>query len=469
MLEEILSVLRTNFSQYPPHTIQRLAELILEPRRHYRNVVPYLHALDRVVHVTSGANTYPLPPLVPEMGAMSLSSGAGAASNIGSDEALGGALLTPIPWLAKRANGGGSDAGSNAGASSPLSSSGEGSQQFQFQQQGQATHLDGRVRTESTETIEGPHGMGSIETVSVSVNGIPSTGAGAALLSQRPVTQGELLRQEQRAGVIPFNQLNREQQQQQQQQHTPGNANPSADEDTAMGDGAADEEEEVPHARGPGEIGPADTGRVASYMTSPPMDPRTIDVEAAVGRRAQHDETKDAESRSTPEALVPPSPKREAPDDLAEEHGRKRLKDDNEPSPSSTEQQQQQQPQNQKQPAADEMDAALTATASEPDPNQDAKTKTTADAEGDLTLPDGPSTSLPEPSSQPTSKDSGKTKEASPKKQDDDDPPQQFTTKPTTVTVTVLGGNGAEASTATTKEPGTGTGSESNAGNERDA
>ncbi|KAL2260807.1 hypothetical protein VTK26DRAFT_5105 [Humicola hyalothermophila] len=356
MLEEVLSVLRTNFTQYPPHTIQRLAELVLEPRRHYRNVVPYLHALDRVVHVTSGANIYPLPPALPEIGSMSLSSATGAGNTIGSDEALGGALLTPIPWLTKRANGGGSDADSDPGGSSPMSPSGETSQQFQFQQQAQATHLDGRVRTESTETIEGPNGMGSIETVSVSVNGIPSIGAGAAMLSQR-------------AGIAPANHLNREQQ---QQQHASRTTNPTTDEDTAMGEGQ-DEEEEVPHVRGPKEIGPADTGRVANYMTSPPLDARSIDVEAAVGRRAQQDEKKDADNRSTPEAVVPQSPKREATDELAEEPDRKRIRDDDGSSfptgtPPGRQQQQQQQeghqqpPLDQNQATPDEMDATPTTT-----------------------------------------------------------------------------------------------------------
>ena len=150
MLDEILSVLRTNFPQYPPHTIQRLSELVLRPRQHYRNLVPFLHALDRVVHVTSGANTYPLPPALPDIGAMNLlANGAGAATpgglsidtaaanNLGSDEALGGALLTPIPWLARRANGGGSEDGSETGSSSPLSASGNPPQQFQQQQQQQ--------------------------------------------------------------------------------------------------------------------------------------------------------------------------------------------------------------------------------------------------------------------------------------------------------------------------------------------
>jgi hypothetical protein len=351
MLDEILSVLRTSFSQYPPHTIQRLSELVLRPRQHYRHLVPYLHALDRVVHVTSGANVYPLPPALPDVGAMSLlANGAGAAAagslsidtaaanSLGSDEALGGALLTPIPWLARRANGGGSDDGSDAGSSSPLSASGNAGQQFQVQQQQQRQggHLEGRVRTESTETIEGPNGIGSIETVSVSVNGIPSTGAGVALLTQRSVTQGELLRQEQRAGLVPLNQLNRQQHQQQQPQGSTSGTGEG--EDATMSEGT-DEEEEVPHARGPEVIGPADTGpqseATTNYIASggsggDPMNVQGIDVAAAVGRRGVQSPPTQAQQDGVSESseLVPRSPKREAGDSLEPESPAKRRKEE---------------------------------------------------------------------------------------------------------------------------------------------
>ncbi|KAK0632788.1 hypothetical protein B0T14DRAFT_505102 [Immersiella caudata] len=383
LLSEVTSTLTLNFTTYPPHTIQRLAELVLRPRQHYRSVVSYLHALDRVVHVTSGANIYPLPPAIPDMGAMTVLAngiaGAGlgtpntvsttASNSIGSDEALGGALLTPIPWLARRANGGAGgarggagssdDGSSDAGTASPLSSgssSGGGSVGSSTQQQqrqsatptlaSQASNALGpgsgrkpepQLRTESTETIEGPNGMGSIETVSISVNGIPSMGAASgSALAQRGVTQGELLRQEQRAGVVPVSQLARHaqtatQQQQQQLAHqqasaanggsSPGAASPDEDasmaEDGANG-GPADEEDEVPHARGPEEIGAADTG--PQRATSGPFivsgdGTLGIDVEAAVGRRLNSPEAP-ARSPGTPETMVPRSPKREATEEL---------------------------------------------------------------------------------------------------------------------------------------------------------
>lgn len=387
MLNGVTSHLTANFPDYPPHTIQRLAELVLKPRPQYRSVVGYLNALDRVVHVTSGANLYPLPPAIPDLSGMmsnggpTLDKGApslSAANNIGSDEALGGALLTPIPWLIRRANGdGGDDDGSisDAGSSSPLSASGASDPNTQHEQQQRAlaqqyshitfaqSSVSPQVRKESTEMIEGPNGMGSIETVSISVNGIPSIGAGGGLLGlsqqpQRGVTQGELLRQEQRAGVVPVSQVaggnndNNSAQGYTAAQTTPLSAAPpgegpsatatitgsSVDEDIVMGENSDHEEEpeeEVPHARGPQEIGPEDTGPQSARSSialshTGEVDMSALDVEAAVGRRLQSPPATEA-SRSAQadgttttattasesgscdaENLVPPSPKREA-------------------------------------------------------------------------------------------------------------------------------------------------------------
>ncbi|KAH7027667.1 uncharacterized protein B0I36DRAFT_141647 [Microdochium trichocladiopsis] len=211
----ITNTIETLFTTYPPHTIQRLAELLLQPKRHYKSLPAFLHAVDRVVHVTSGLNVYPLPPAISEnfsgtllSNGVSEGSGAGAVpapspwATPGSDEALGGALLTPIPWLSQPTAAVASPpAGSSATATpdttaeaaTPTSSTSPGSG---------SDNMEGQVRTESTETIEGPNGMGSVETVSVSVNGVPSMGARGV-----GVTQGELLRQEQKAGVVPVSQL----------------------------------------------------------------------------------------------------------------------------------------------------------------------------------------------------------------------------------------------------------------------
>lgn len=237
LVASITSTLTTNFSINPPHTVQRLAELLLSPRQHYRTLPSYLHAVDRVVHVTSGANAFPLPPAIPDPSSapillngttprdpLSISWSTPTqtqSASLGSDESLGGALLTPILWLNRN---------------------------------GTESHSP-EVRTESTETIEGPNGPGGIETVSVSVNGISST---REIPQINGVTQGELLRQEQRAGVVPAAQL---------QQHK------------------SDEEEESPHARGPEEVGMQDMGPQAASSVVHGRGIMEIDVEAAVGRR----------------------------------------------------------------------------------------------------------------------------------------------------------------------------------------
>ena len=93
----------------PPHTIQRLAELILRPTAHYRTLPAYLRAVDRVVSVTSGVDVFPFngpsSASAQPNGLMHPPNSAGTylatdyTTGLGSDESLGGALLTPIPWL----------------------------------------------------------------------------------------------------------------------------------------------------------------------------------------------------------------------------------------------------------------------------------------------------------------------------------------------------------------------------------
>ncbi|KAI9787366.1 MAG: hypothetical protein M1835_002778 [Candelina submexicana] len=236
LLGSIKAILKDSFTHSPPHTIQRLSELILRPRTHYRSLPSYLRALDRVVSVSSGADIFPLPsiPISSEGGGLlngtSTTVGSGASSGgLGSDESLGGALLTPIPWL---------------------------------------RDTQGEVRTESTQTIDGPNGAGSLETVSISMNGITSPSQspqqGESLRESGAVTQGELLRQEQEAGVVPVVQVS-------------GRQTRSA---TARGLAEAEtDSEEHPHARGPEEIGMEDMG---------PQDVSAkkggFDAEAAIGR-----------------------------------------------------------------------------------------------------------------------------------------------------------------------------------------
>ena len=160
--------------------------------------------------------------------------------------------------------------------------------------------------------IEGPNGPGGIETVSVSVNGISSTretasssslssDGTASLRAEGGVTQGELLRQEQRAGVVPAAQL----------------AGHRGDTD-GLG-----EEDEMPHARGPEEIGMEDmgpqSGNSSSERGGPTMGMQGIDVEAAVGRKVEV-KPKDEE------AGAPVTPKREAEEEMGADE--KRFKED---------------------------------------------------------------------------------------------------------------------------------------------
>ncbi|PYH42080.1 uncharacterized protein BP01DRAFT_394471 [Aspergillus saccharolyticus JOP 1030-1] len=116
LLTAISANIRTLFASKPPHTVQRLAELILRPTAHYRTLPAYLRAVDRVVSVTSPADIFPFQtktgtqqPLTQQQqpnGATLNGSGTAEPSfmfsvdhGLGSDESLGGALLTPIPWL----------------------------------------------------------------------------------------------------------------------------------------------------------------------------------------------------------------------------------------------------------------------------------------------------------------------------------------------------------------------------------
>ena len=295
------NLLQSAFAHSPPYTIQRLAELVLYPRRHYRFLPAYLRALDRIVSVSSPVSDFPLPTGLVGANAGFLTNGdapgngAQERDGLGSDESLGGALLTPIPWL-RNSNG--------------LSSNGS---------QG-----DGELHTEGTETIQGPNGAGSIETVSVTVNGVPSASSAShtspststpasptlseqsdastgsstnsidqQLREQGAVTQGELLRQEQEAGVIPVAQTH------------PGRSLVSAGalavgREGLSGDHAAEgsveamesRPEEQPHARGPEIIGMEDMGPQQHHAGG-------IDMEAAVGR---HHSPQPVAEASAPEA-----------------------------------------------------------------------------------------------------------------------------------------------------------------------
>jgi hypothetical protein len=245
----IRATLSKNFAKQPPHTVQRLAELVLEPRRRYKFLPPYLRALDRVVSVSSPLSLFPLPLAVLPT-AVGMINGSSAINTttptLGSDESLGGALLTPIPWLQNR---------------------------------GQS-----ELVSESTEIVDGPNGAGRIETVTVGMltgrqrpDATPSNPVaqiasshpdGEGLPSTGPVTQGELLRQEQEAGIVLNN------------PHSMTTSPTRTSYGELEGGGTildtVEPEEEPPHARGPESIGMEDTG--------PQKKAGTLDIEGAVGR-----------------------------------------------------------------------------------------------------------------------------------------------------------------------------------------
>lgn len=254
LLEQSLKTLRTSFDKTPPHTVQRLSELVLYPTRHYRTLPAWLRALDRVVSVSSGAEIFPLSDVPPdvgngmingtELGGILFSNSSNETRNgydkdsLGSDESLGGALLTPIPWLKD------ADLSSGTDSSTLDSSSKVESWQDQSPEEEMLTLPDNGV----TPTIDAAQ---AIAAVAEGHNG-------EGLIPERPdgaVTQGELIRMEQEAGVVPV---------------------PHEDIGRIGDEGIeVDDGDNMPHARGPDIVGTVDMGKVAGEersvrISSPP-------------------------------------------------------------------------------------------------------------------------------------------------------------------------------------------------------
>ena len=254
LLNSILSTLRASFASKPPHTIQRLAELVLEPTRYYKTLPAWLRAVDRVVNVSSSADIFPLndaPPLA--NGIVNGESGGGILWNnndtrnggeydndrLGSDESLGGALLTPIPWLR------------NGTAST------EELDDTQDSRESDGDGLGQPIEMPSTSTEEGVAAAAALENTHHDPL-VPERKDGA-------VTQGELMRMEQEAGVVP--------------------AHPSKP-NSWEGDGEEGDEVDdlVPHARGPDVVGAVDMGKVDGQemevkIASPPESREHADVD----------------------------------------------------------------------------------------------------------------------------------------------------------------------------------------------
>ncbi|KIW34836.1 hypothetical protein, variant [Cladophialophora immunda] len=250
ILNSVTHTLRTSFSERPPHTIQRLAELILYPTKHYKTLPAWLRAIDRVVSVSSAADIFPLSETPPVVNGVNGDGGGGIlwnngevrhgydSNSLGSDESLGGALLTPIPWLRNGLNGG-EDSGEDSG---PLDSN-------------TSTSTDG---LDDSLILPGTQGDSD------------------SLVPERPdgaVTQGELIRMEQEAGVVPVT------------RNPPDTHVSGTMEENAL----MDEGDVVPHARGPDLVGSVDIGRVDGHdmeihIGSPPGEEgkeRAIDANDA--------------------------------------------------------------------------------------------------------------------------------------------------------------------------------------------
>lgn len=221
------------FPDYPPHTIQRLAELVLFPKRSYQFLQPYLHALRRVVSVSSNVSVFPLPFQQPtsQLGSMGMMTSGEFDTSLGSDESLGGALLTPIPWII-----------SMSPSSSVDRELRENAQRLQDQQALQALAQNGIIDgNETVGTMIQGKAVNNTDARSQSVT------TGLAGREDGAVTQGELLRLEQEAGIVSIGYVENE-----------ADAVGSIDDDTASR--MPDDSHEIPHARGPDEIGIEDVG-----------------------------------------------------------------------------------------------------------------------------------------------------------------------------------------------------------------
>ena len=228
LFSSIQSTLQTSFAAAPPHTIQRFAELIIRPSDHYSTLPSYLRAIDRVISVSSTADIYPLSSVAPgsaENGNDTTNTYLALENTTPDRDDFNGAALTRIPWLRD--------------TNTVLTST--------------ERPLTSDLRTESTSLIDGPNGAGSLETVTVSINGMSNVAResnGSKLGSGVP------------GGLI-------------EQPHS-GRVTRSS---TAMARKEEEADEERVHARGPDEIGMEDMGPQSTTRGS-----GGFDVEAAVGR-----------------------------------------------------------------------------------------------------------------------------------------------------------------------------------------
>jgi hypothetical protein len=258
LLNGIVATLQSAFSERPPHTVQRLAELILDPKKHYATLPAWLRAVDRVVNVSSTADCFPLSDESPAInGVPNGETGVGILHNagsatmirhgydsasLGSDESLGGALLTPIPWLRN-----GTNQSSEASSLEELSHREE-----QDNSLGGPLELSADPRSPTPVSVDDNSASAAVHTPDDPL--VPERPDGA-------VTQGELIRMEQEAGVVPIS--------------AGSGKSGNAPQQNALD--VEDIGETAPHARGPDLVGAVDMGKVGGkdvevHIGSPPPD-----------------------------------------------------------------------------------------------------------------------------------------------------------------------------------------------------
>jgi hypothetical protein len=281
LLSSLKSTLKGSFADAPPHTAQRFAELILRPTRHYRTLPSYLRALDRVLSVSSPANVFPLPPLVFSMdsvnGRLLNGSSTPDASNApGSDDFIGGAELTPIPWL-------------NVSTMSSYLSGAE-----------RAYTSD--LRTESTSLIDGPNGAGSLETVTVSINGILSSSSS----SNNGRNRDDLPSRTERGSTTSLSTPNPLHENPHSHQNGNPRPLPSTGETNSTGEISEEIEERV-IARGPDMIGMEDIGPQApeaqNFVVHPERQGDEIETPEATRKRSEGEGNAEEEGVTSPPHL----------------------------------------------------------------------------------------------------------------------------------------------------------------------
>ncbi|EPS37022.1 hypothetical protein H072_9381 [Dactylellina haptotyla CBS 200.50] len=172
-LNTLTTLLNGSFTSAPPHTIQRFAELLLKPTKHYRSLAKFLRACHRVVCVTSGIDKFPLPishdGTHPASNAIPIGSGL-----VNDNEEATGATLTPIPWASAReyvANQNGDAAGSpvsDEGVAALIADDGAGISQGELLRKEQEAGVvsmaqDGGANAEGGMLVRGPPEIGAAD------------------------------------------------------------------------------------------------------------------------------------------------------------------------------------------------------------------------------------------------------------------------------------------------------------------